>query len=136
MDAILSALNGWHQSTGFTESLGLLRLVFFGVLGLAVVIVQRDDLLADLRAAIAHAGMSDKQVAADMDISKGLCSLKLHGGRPLTVDAIAKLPVEVLQWFAVTLAHHVGLPKEVSTGARLARAQVRMTIRDRKAGAA
>lgn len=126
MDAILAALNAWHQSTQLPHWFAA------AVLGAGVVlvqiVVQRDDLLADLRAALRHAGLADKEAAYAMGVSKGLASHKLHGERPLTFDAAAKLPAEVWQWFAVALAERYGVPATVTAGARLARRQARMSM--------
>lgn len=135
MDTILNTLNLWRESTGFAPVAHALAVVLLAVTALVGVAVQRDDLLADLRDAIRHAGLSDKQVAAEMHVSKGLCSLKLHGGRPMTLDALSALPAEVFQWLAVQLAQRFGLPDEVQTGVRLSR-QARMQMPHKKAGAA
>jgi len=139
MDSILAALNHWHQSTEFAASVPWLRLVATvlagGVYCAAGFAVQRDDLLAALRQAIADAGLQEKQVATG---SKGLLSQKLSGVRPLTFDALAEMPVPVIQWFTVRLCERVGIPSTVLTGARLARRQARMTLRatSQKAGVA
>jgi hypothetical protein len=124
MDPILDALNAWRQSTEFAAALPWLRA---GVAAAATLlaltaVLTPADVLADIREALRHAGIPDKVVAMDMEISKGLASLKLHGERPLTVQALAKLPTEFWQWLAVELAERHGMPQEIETGARLARA--------------
>jgi len=139
MDAILRTLNDWRQSTEFTELLPYFRAALSGVwtgamLALAS-LLTRDDLLADIRAALRDAGLSDKQAAADMAISNGLCSRKLHGDKPLSVDALAHLSPEFFQWLAVRLAARVGVPVAVDAGTKLAR-RARMGLPSHKEGVA
>jgi len=139
MDPILQALNDWRQSTEFPPLLPYLRAllipVLFGGPTVLVHLLTRDDLLADIRAALRDAGLSDKQAAADMAISKGLCSRKLHGDKPLSVDALAHLSPEFFQWLAVRLAARVGVPVAVDAGTKLAR-QARMGLPSHKEGVA
>jgi hypothetical protein len=126
MDFILASLNDWQQSPNFAVALPWLRLVCAGLTTIAILAsqVSAEDLLAALRQAIKHAGLSDKQVAAEMGVTHGLASLKLHGQRPLTLQAAATLPREVWQWFAVEVASLVGTPRQVRVGLRLRQARM------------
>jgi len=143
MDAILHALNTWHQSNNFAVLRPWLQLAAMALVGLAyaagVALVSRDALLADLRRALLDAGVTDKQLAGDLQVCQSVVSLKLSGQRPLTFDTLAKFPGEALQWFVVRLAERIGVPSTVTAGARLARRQARMSIghaHARKAGVA
>lgn len=128
MDAILNALNAWRESQDFAAALPWLRLLCGGLTTIAILAsqVSADDLLDALRKAIKHAGLSDKQAAAEMGVTHGLASLKFNGQRPLTMQAAATLPKEVWQWFAVEVASLVGTPRQVRVGLRLR--QARMTL--------
>jgi hypothetical protein len=95
-----------------------------------------DDVLAAFRRAVRRADLSDKQAASDMGVCPSLFSLRMHGGKPLTVEAWVKLPAEVHQWFAVELAMLVGVPKAVDVGARLDRRQAPMSLNSHKEGVA
>jgi hypothetical protein len=122
MDPILDALNTWRESTQFAAVLPWLRVAATAVAGLAALaVVTPSDVLADIRAALRHAGIPDKVAAMEMEVSKGLASLKLSGERPLTVQALSKLPTEFWQWLAVEIAERHGVPEVVEAGARLSR---------------
>lgn len=138
MHPILDGLNAWHQSREFAVWLPWIRLAFAFFAGVAYAMasaIQCDELLADVRAALRKAGITDKAFAADAAISAGLASIKLNGVRPLTVQTLAKLPAEFWQWFAVQLACRVGTPKEVRIGGKLRQARMTLTTQ-RKAGIA
>jgi hypothetical protein len=139
MDAILTALHAFRETNDFAAWQHVGRHV---VLGLGVIVFiaatfSEADVLADVRAALRLAGLSDKAAAADMAVNQGLCSQKLHGDRPLTIRALSLLPTEFWRWFAVVTAQRHGVPVMVTAGARLARRQARMSVpRDPKAGVA
>ncbi len=129
MDAILHSLNAWRESTEFTVALPYMRLAALMLLGLCypvAVCIQRGDLHAALRQAIADAGLSEKQVAGTH--SKSLLSMRLSGQKPVTFDTLSQMPVEVVQWFLVRAACSVGVPHAVIVGARLHRRQARMAL--------
>lgn len=127
MDAIIVAAESFRQSHLFTAVVRPVLLAMPLVLVLAV--VQRDDLLRSIREALHHAELQHKAVAGYMgDVNLSLVSLRLNGGKPLTVDTLAKLPVEFWQWWAVCVNRQVGTPALVRSGARLARRQARMSL--------
>lgn len=132
MDSIVDALNAFRQTTEFTELLPVMRLLFSGLLcGVFVAvtaIATRDDLIADVRAALRDIGMVERQAADAMAMGKAALSLKFSGERPLTFNDLASLPDEFFQWFALRLSYRVGLPEAVEAGARMTRRQVRMTL--------
>jgi hypothetical protein len=139
MDSILSALNSFEQSNIFTVLQPWLRLVFLSAMGAGCCVLMAltsDDVLAAFRRAVRRADLSDKQAAADMGVCPSLFSLRMNGGKPLTVEAWVKLPAEVHQWFAVELAMLVGVPKAVDVGARLDRRQAPMSLNSHKEGVA
>jgi hypothetical protein len=132
MDTILSALNAFRESNLFALWLPVFRVVFAAVLGLGccvTIVLTSDDVLAALRRAVRRACLSDKEASAAMGVCQSLYSLRVHGERPLTVDAWVKLPPEVHQWFVVELATLVGIPRAVDVGARLDRRQASMSLR-------
>ncbi len=139
MDAILAGLNASRQATWFpaAQVIGAWALV---VLPLLIwLAISREDLRADVRAALRQAGITDKAAQIDMGISKSVYSRKLSGEKPLTLEALEALPVDFWQWFAVALAQRHGVPLTVLAGARLARVarrQARMSLPNEKAGVA
>ena len=128
MDFILASLNSWRESQDFAVVLPWLRVAVAGLATIAILAsqVSADQLLDALRQAIKHAGLSDKQAAAEMGVTHGLASLKLSGQRPFTLQTAATLPKEVWQWFAVEVAARVGTPRQVRVAHRLR--QARMTL--------
>lgn len=139
MDPILDALNSFRQGIDYPLYLPYLRFGVMVVVGCCVGIMSAltsEDVLADIRSAIRHAGLTDKDVTAFFAVTRGNCSDRLRGERPLTIQKLASLPVEFWQWWAVTMARRHGVPVEVTTGARLARRQARMALNHDKAGAA
>ncbi len=134
MDAILTALNAFRQSTVFTALQPFfLSLAVTLPLLMALAVVERDAVIKAVRDALRHAGITDKEVGYYFgEISKGLVSHLLSGDRPMTLDRLALLPVEFWQWFAVALAESAGVPHTVEVGARLRRRQARMSIEQHK----
>lgn len=131
MDAILDPLNAWRESSDYSLWLPYLRFAAMFVLGCVVgvgVALTEQDVLADIRAALRHAGINDKAVTAYFNVNYGNCSDRLRGERPLTVAKLASLPSEFWQWFAVATASRHGVPVLVTTGARLHRRQARMGL--------
>src|SRR5687767_9320427 len=98
-DAILHSLNTWREGTDFPLWLPYLRAGVLFVVGLCVggtlaMAVQVDDVLADVRAALRHAGLTDKEVTGFFGGSRGNCADRLSGERALTVQKLALLPIE------------------------------------------
>lgn len=127
MRAILSTLGRWAKATEL--SAWLPSLMGFGVITPCVATAPGDAdraLLQDLRAALEHAGLSDKEVAHYLQINKGLCSKKLSGERPFQFTSLALLPVDVQRWLAVRWVMRHGVPADVLAGARLHRHAQRM----------
>ena len=102
------------------------------VLAMAV----RAEMRADIRSAMRHAGMSEKEAAITLNVSQGLLSRKLSGEKPLTFESLEGLPAIFWQWFAVLMAQRHGVPALVGTGARLSRRQARMGMAVQKVGVA
>lgn len=138
MDAILTALNAFRQSTVFTALQPFfLSLAVTLPLLMALAVVERDAVIKAVRDALRHAGITDKEVGYHFgQISKGLVSHLLNGERPMTLDRLALLPAEFWQWFAVELAGLVDVPATVQVGARLKRRQLRMDMHKHKEGVA
>lgn len=144
LDSILHALNEFREGTSYPVVLPYLRYAVVFIVGLCAGFasaVQVDDVLADVRAALRHAGITDKEVTSYFGGSRGNCADRLCGERALTLQKLATLPVEFWQWWAVSVAARHGIPVPVTTGARLARRahrQARMSLhpRSQKAGVA
>lgn len=132
MDDILAALNDWRNGTLFQAWLPYLRAgvaFLFGLCwGVAIAVLQPEDVLAQWKAAIKLAGLSDKEAAYYCGESKSHWSERMSGVLPFTMQMAAKLPVEVWQWFHILGNRHVGTPELVRSGARLARRQVRISL--------
>lgn len=134
VSAILCALGRCAKTTELPTWLP--SLMGFGLITPCVATAQGDAdraLLQDLRAALEHAGLSDKAVAHYLQINKGLCSKKLSGERPLQFASLALLPVDVQRWLAVRWVMRHGVPADVIAGARLDRRAQRMARMQLKA---
>lgn len=131
-DALLHAIHAWRDATElpwWCPSLRMFGVVVIGFCwGAALAVLQPDDVLGDIRKALRHAGLSDKEASFFFKVGKATCSKKLSGVHPLTVQKLALLPVEFWQWWAVVTAVRHGVPAPVTTGARLARRQARMSL--------
>lgn len=127
MSAILHGLTRFGKTTLLPA---LPSLIGFGLLTPCVAVATDPDreLLQDLREALRLSGLSDKEVAHYLHINKGLCSKKLGGERPLSFAALSLLPVDVRRWLAVRWVMRFGVPVEITTGARLQRRALRMSL--------
>jgi hypothetical protein len=128
MRTILSILTRAGKATQLPAWLPC--LIGYGLMAPCITVTTDADreLLQDLRAALRLAGLSDKEVAHYLQINKGLCSKKLNGERPLSITALALLPVDVQRWLAVRWVMRHGAPVEVHAGARLHRRAARMAL--------
>jgi hypothetical protein len=136
MDSILNLLNTLREGTLFPVVHLVASLIAAGV-PFMLMAVDRDDLLLAVREAMRLAGITDKAARIDLGVAKGNLADRLAGNRPMTLDVLARMPLEFFQWWPVVLAKHYGLPTTIEVGARLARRQARMTLEARiKAGVA
>jgi hypothetical protein len=136
-DEILHTLLAWEQTTVFAALKPYLRIAFAGLwvgaYAFTTIVLTSDDVLASVRDALRKADVSPKHFTCN----KGVVSEKLTGKRPLTLQTLAPLPVEFWQRWAVEIAMRVGVPVDVTVGARLARRQARMSLsHNSKVGAA
>ena len=138
MDGILHMLNGWRESDSYSLWLpylqgGALFLMGFATGALLAIAVQVDDVLAAVRQSLRDIGITDKSAAGLLGVNRGNLCDKLRGERALTLEALAKFPIEFFQAFPVRLAMRYGSPAHVVVGARLAREarrQARMSLQD------
>lgn len=138
MDAILDFLNASSQSSLFPVAQAIGLAIAIAAPLLVLLCVSSDDLRADIREAMRHAGVSSKALAIDLGVTESLLSRKFSGEKALTLDTLAAMPDEFWRWFAISLAHRCGTPALVTSGARLARRQARMSLshKNGKAGVA
>ena len=124
MDTILAALMDLRQSS----YLPLIQpVVFFVFFVLPVAMFGVAFCREDIRAALRHVGLSEKEVAFDLGICQALLSRKLSGDKALTFESLENMPREFWQWFAVLLAQRYGTP-DVTEAAAALRRQARMLL--------
>lgn len=132
MDAILHALIGRFNGTEFQSWLPVLRIAGVLVIGMSwgalLAVVQADDVLAQLRAAIKLAGLSDKECAYHCGVSKSHWSDRLSGAQPFSFHLFAKLPSEVRQWFYLLGNRNEGTPTVVLSAIQLDRRQAQISL--------
>lgn len=132
MSAILHGLIGVVTATNLQDWLPVLRIVGTVVIGLmwgaGLAVIQPDDVLAQLRAAIKMAGLSEKQCAFHCGISQAHWSARLSGRVPFSMSLFAKLPDEVRQWFYLLGNRNEGTPQVVLSAIQLDRRQHQISL--------
>lgn len=132
MSSILLALIGAVTETNFQDWLPYLRIVGVVVVGLswgaALAVIQPDDVLAQLKAAIKMAGLSDKECAGHCGISQAHWSSRMSGVVPFSMHLFAKLPEEVRQWFYLLGNRNEGTPDVVLSAIQLDRRQAQISL--------
>jgi len=87
------------------------------------VLMGESVLIALLVRALEHAGVSEKAACVDMGVDAAQWSRQKRGEarNHASLQRADRLPPLVLQWWAVLLAEHFGLPQEVQQAMRLYR---------------
>lgn len=92
--------------------------MLFLILG-AFVTVEFQQYAADVRQALAKAGISLKAAALDMGIDAAQLTRELDGTGHLSARRLACLPRSFHQWFSIVQCHRYGLPQEIDSALRL-----------------